>query len=129
MRPTGVRRRRERHRHRLARQHPVQREFRTPSAAHAATTAAEIVEQIPDQRIAWRSTSGAMTAGVVKFQPLSDAQSKVYLELEYDPQGCVENVGDAVGVVSQRVEGDLQRFKQYIEGRGSETGAWRGKIQ
>jgi uncharacterized membrane protein len=90
---------------------------------------AEIVEQIPDQRIAWRSTSGAMTAGVVKFQPLSDAQSKVYLELEYDPQGFVENVGDAVGVVSQRVEGDLQRFKQYIEGRGSETGAWRGKIQ
>ena len=90
---------------------------------------AEIVEQIPDQRIAWRSTSGAMTAGVVKFQPLSDAQPKVYLELEYDPHGFVENVGDAVGVVSQRVEGDLQRFKQYIEGRGSETGAWRGKIQ
>ena len=89
---------------------------------------AVIVEQIPDQRIAWRSTGGAMTAGVVTFQPLSDAKSKVNVQIEYDPQGFLENVGDAVGVVSQRVEGDLNRFKQYIESRGTETGAWRGSV-
>jgi uncharacterized membrane protein len=90
---------------------------------------AEITEQIPDQRIAWKSTAGAMTAGAVTFQPLSNAKSRVMLQLEYDPKGFVENVGDAVGVVSQRVEGDLERFKAYIETLGAETGGWRGTIQ
>ena len=69
-----------------------------------------------------------MTAGVVTFQALSDASSKVNVQVEYDPQGFVENVGDAVGIVSQRVEGDLNRFKEYIERRGRETGAWRGSV-
>lgn len=89
---------------------------------------AEITEQIPDQRIAWRSQSGAMTAGAVQFHPLADGKSTVMLHMEYDPKGVVENIGDAVGVVSQRVEGDLERFKQYIESRGLETGAWRGTV-
>jgi uncharacterized membrane protein len=90
---------------------------------------AEITEQIPDQRIAWTSRGGTMTAGVVTFQPLSDAKSKVVLHMEYDPKGVVENIGDAVGAVSQRIEGDLERFKQYIETRGQETGAWRGTVK
>lgn len=90
---------------------------------------AEITEQIPDQRIAWTSRGGTMTSGVVTFQPLSDAKSKVMLHMEYDPKGVVENIGDAVGAVSQRVEGDLERFKQYIETRGQETGAWRGTVK
>jgi uncharacterized membrane protein len=90
---------------------------------------AEITEQIPDQRIAWRSQTGALTAGAVQFQPIADGKSKVMLHMEYDPQGVIENVGDAVGVVSQRVEGDLQRFKEYIESRGRETGAWRGTVK
>jgi uncharacterized membrane protein len=90
---------------------------------------AEITEQIPDERIAWRSRDGAMNAGVVTFHRLSDSKSKVMLQMEYDPKGIVENVGDAVGVVSQRVLGDLERFKQYIESRGQETGAWRGTVK
>jgi uncharacterized membrane protein len=90
---------------------------------------AEITEQIPDQRIAWTSRGGTMTAGVVTFQPVSDAKSKVVLHMEYDPKGVVENIGDAVGAVSQRIEGDLERFKQYIESRGQETGAWRGTVK
>jgi uncharacterized membrane protein len=90
---------------------------------------AEITEQIPDNRIAWRSRDGAMNAGVVSFHRLSDSKSKVMLQMEYDPQGVVENVGDAVGVVSQRVLGDLERFKRYIESRGQETGAWRGTVK
>jgi uncharacterized membrane protein len=90
---------------------------------------AEITEQIPDERIAWTSRGGAINAGVVTFHRLSDSKSKVMLQMEYDPQGFVEQVGDAVGVVTQRVQGDLERFKQYIENRGQETGAWRGTVK
>jgi uncharacterized membrane protein len=88
---------------------------------------AEITEQTPDQRIAWTSRGGAPNGGVVTFHRLSDAKSKIMLQLEYDPQGFVENAGDALGVVSLRVKGDLERFKEFIEQRGRETGAWRGQ--
>ena len=89
---------------------------------------AEITEQTPDQRIAWTSRGGAINGGVVTFHRLSDARSKVMLQLEYAPQGVVESVGDALGVVSLRVQGDLERFKEFIEKRGRETGAWRGQV-
>jgi uncharacterized membrane protein len=88
----------------------------------------EITEQHPDERIAWRNTSGARNAGVVTFHRLADDRTRIMLQMEYDPQGLVENVGDAVGVVSSRVKGDLQRFKEFIETRGHETGGWRGDI-
>jgi len=90
---------------------------------------AVITEQIPDQRIAWKNTTGAKNAGVVTFHHISDKTTRVMLQLEYDPKGIIENVGDAIGVVSSRVKGDLERFKKYIEQRGSETGAWRGKVE
>jgi uncharacterized membrane protein len=90
---------------------------------------AEITEQIPDERIAWKSRQGANNAGVVTFHRLSDSKSKVMLQMEYDPEGFVENVGDTAGAVSQRVLGDLERFKQYIESRGQETGSWRGTVK
>jgi len=89
---------------------------------------AEIVEQVPDQRVAWRSTSGAPNSGVVTFESLGTATTRVNLQLEYTPQNAVESAGDAIGVLSRRVEGDLRRFKEYIESRGAETGAWRGEI-
>lgn len=89
---------------------------------------AEITEQIPDTRIAWRSRDGAQNAGVVTFHRLSDSTSKVMLQMEYDPDGIWENMGDVTGMVSQRVVGDLERFKRYIESRGQETGAWRGTV-
>jgi uncharacterized membrane protein len=90
---------------------------------------AEITEQLPDKRISWRNTSGSGNAGVVTFHRLSDAKSRIMLQLEYDPQGLVEKTGDALGVVSARVEGDLRRFKEFIEERPIETGAWRGEIK
>ena len=90
---------------------------------------AEITEQIPDQRIAWTSKGGAMNAGLVTFSPLSDAKSKLTLQMEYVPKGAVEKTGDAMGLVTSRVEGDLQRFKDFIESRGRETGAWRGTVK
>ena len=90
---------------------------------------AEITEQIPDQRIAWCSTGGAMNDGLVTFAPLSDATSKLTLQMEYVPNGPAEKTGDALGFVTRRVEGDLKRFKDFIETRGRETGAWRGTVR
>ena len=90
---------------------------------------AVITEQKPDMRVAWRSTSGATNAGVVTFHRLGENKTRVTLQLDYDPAGVVENVGDVLGFVSRRVEGDLERFKAFIEARGHETGAWRGEIK
>ncbi len=90
---------------------------------------AEIVQQEPDMSIAWRHRRGAVNSGVVSFLPLDGERCKVTLTLEYDPQGFVEKVGDALGFVSRRVEGDLERFKKFVEERGTETGAWRGEIK
>jgi uncharacterized membrane protein len=89
---------------------------------------AVITEQIPDQRIAWMSQGGAKNGGVITFFRVAENKSKLNLRLEYEPEGAVEKTGDAVGVVSGRVEGDLQRFKEFIESRGQETGAWRGTV-
>lgn len=89
---------------------------------------AVITEQIPDQRIAWVSQGSTKNSGMVTFSPVSENKSKLNLRLEYEPEGAVEKTGDTIGVVSGRVEGDLQRFKDFIESRGQETGAWRGKV-
>jgi len=70
-----------------------------------------------------------MNAGIVSIRPLSEAQSQIMLEMEYDAQGVVERAGDATGLVTQRVQGDLERFKTFIESRGRETGAWRGTVK
>lgn len=90
---------------------------------------AEITEQIPDQRIAWRSVEGSQNAGVVSFHKLNEGATRVMVQMDYDPEGVVENAGDMVGMLSHRVEGDLERFKDFLEARGSETGAWRGEIR
>jgi uncharacterized membrane protein len=90
---------------------------------------AVITEQHPDERIAWKSTDGAKNAGVVTFHRLSDQTSKIMLQMDYEPEGVVETVGDAIGAVSLRVEGDLTRFKEFIETRGRESGAWRGEVK
>lgn len=89
---------------------------------------AKIVEQEPDTRITWRSTTGAQNAGTVSFIPEGANSTRVTLRLEYEPEGFFENVGSALGFVDRRVEGDLERFKEFIETRGAETGAWRGEI-
>jgi uncharacterized membrane protein len=88
----------------------------------------EITEQIPDARIAWCTRSGERHAGVVTFHRINDNQTRVMLQMEYEPAGAVEKLGDMVGVFSRRVEQDLERFKEFIERRGAETGAWRGEI-
>ena len=90
---------------------------------------AEIAEQHADERVAWRSTSGAQNAGVVTFHRIDDETTRVSLQMDVDPEGIVENVGAALGVLDRRVKGDLERFKEYIESRGTESGAWRGDVE
>jgi uncharacterized membrane protein len=89
---------------------------------------AEITEQVPDQRIAWRAVEGPDQGGVVTFDAPDPNRTRILLELDYDPEGAIEQAGDKLGVVKRRVKGDLERFKEFIESRGVETGAWRGEV-
>jgi uncharacterized membrane protein len=90
---------------------------------------AEVTEQHPDERIAWNATSGAPNAGVVTFHHLSENTTRVTLQMDVEPEGPVESVGTALGFLQRQVKGDLERFKEFIEGRGGETGAWRGEVE
>lgn len=90
---------------------------------------AEITEQVPNRHIAWRSVTGAMNAGSVRFQPAGDGKTKVSLELVYEPRDVAEKVGDALGFLERQVSADLERFKKFIESRGVPTGAWPGEIR
>lgn len=103
--------------------------WRASIAGQEKTWNAEIVKQVPNQIIAWRSTSGSENAGTVSFQPLGADRTKVTLNLSYEPEGVAERVGDAVGIAAGSIEGDLRRFKEFIESRTVETGAWRGEIK
>jgi uncharacterized membrane protein len=90
---------------------------------------AKILEQEPDRRIAWESTDGKRTRGTVTFEAIAPERSRVRLHMSYDPDGPAEKVGSAIGLDSRRVRGDLERFRELIEGRGVATGAWRGEIE
>ena len=89
---------------------------------------AEITEQTPDQSISWRSTSGTPNGGSVTFRSLSRSRTRVTLEMYYEPQDGVEMIGDALGAVRLEARTNLKNFKEMIETRGQETGAWRGSI-
>jgi uncharacterized membrane protein len=88
----------------------------------------EITEQHPDERIAWTGFGGADNAGVITFHRIDDNTTRVMLQMEFQPEDAMEKAGDALGVVKARVKGDLERYKEFIESRGQETGAWRGEI-
>jgi carbon monoxide dehydrogenase subunit G len=88
---------------------------------------AEITEQHPDERIAWKSTGGDTGhAGVVTFHRLGDNDTRVTVQLAWQPQGLVEKAGSMLGMDSHQVKADTARFKTFIEQRGTETGQWRG---
>ena len=89
---------------------------------------AAILEQEPDRKVAWAATSGATNAGAVRFEAAGPSSTIVYLTLEYEPEGAVEQVGDKLGIVERQVTSDLERFKRLIEDEGYATGAWRGSI-
>jgi uncharacterized membrane protein len=87
-----------------------------------------IAEQHPDERVAWKSTDGTTHAGVVTFHKLNDNETRLMVQIEWQPEGVVEKAGAAVGVDDRRVKADLKRFKEFIESRGQETGAWREDV-
>ena len=89
---------------------------------------AQITEQNPDERVAWRTLEGPRQAGAVTFHRLGENETKVMLQMDFKPEGAVEKAGDVTGAVKSRIKGDLKRFKEFIESRGTETGAWRGSV-
>ncbi|MEU1788473.1 SRPBCC family protein [Streptomyces sparsogenes] len=89
----------------------------------------EIIDQLPDERVAWRTTSGDIQQrGLVTFQPLDESHTRVDVTMEFQPSGMSEKAADMMGVLDRRVKGDLRRFKEFIEHRGEEEGGWRGRI-
>jgi carbon monoxide dehydrogenase subunit G len=89
---------------------------------------ARILEQVPDRKVAWAATTGTTNGGSVYFEPLGPNRTGVRLVLEYDPEGFTEKVGDWLNIVSRQAQSDLEKFKEFIESRGAETGAWRGAV-
>ena len=89
---------------------------------------AEITDQTPETRVAWKSTTGAENAGAVLFKELGPDRTRVTLKMDADPEGVVETVGANLGFLERRVKGDLERYKEFIESQGTPTGAWRGEI-
>ncbi|MFI2508692.1 SRPBCC family protein [Streptomyces sp. NPDC018972] len=107
-----------RHNHWTTKIGGVRREFDT-----------EIVDQLPDERITWRTTSGdVQQKGTVRFQRVDDSHTRVELVMDVEPSGVAEKTADMLGTIDRRVKGDMRRFKDYIEQRGDESGAWRGRI-
>jgi uncharacterized membrane protein len=90
---------------------------------------AEITEQHPDHRVAWKALNQEGPNGVVTFHKLDDSRTKVMVQMEYEPEGVKESVGSILGLDSHRVKDDLESFKDFIESRGGETGAWRGEVE
>jgi uncharacterized membrane protein len=89
---------------------------------------ATVTEQHPDERVAWKSDSGPTHAGVITFHRLDEDTTRVTAQMDLDPEGFAEKVADKVGVLDRRVKSDMQRFKEFIEQRGYESGAWRGDV-
>ncbi len=89
---------------------------------------AEITEQVPDRLIAWRSVDGPDQGGVVSFAPTEGNGTRIALEIDYEPEGLAEKAGDKLGVVGHRIKADLKSFKEFIETRHLETGAWSGQV-
>jgi uncharacterized membrane protein len=89
---------------------------------------AEITEQLPDERVAWVATQGPKHAGVVTFHRLDETTTRVMLQLDIEPGDAIEKVGDWLGFTKRQAKADLGRFKDYIESRGHESGAWRGQV-
>jgi uncharacterized membrane protein len=89
---------------------------------------AEITEQKPEERVAWRNADGKDNAGVVTFHKLDEDKTRVMVQMDWAPEGVKEKLGSALNFDVRRVQADLARFKELIESRGDESGAWRGEV-
>ena len=95
---------------------------------HTAEWDAKILEQHPDKQISWISEDGKKTRGTVSFEPIGEGKTLIRLSMSYQAEGAIEQIGSAAGLDAKRVRGDLKRFKDLIESRGTESGEWRGEI-
>jgi ribosome-associated toxin RatA of RatAB toxin-antitoxin module len=111
----------------ITQQTPTRTHWRTTIGGVTREFDAEITEQHPDERVAWRSVDGPQQAGVVTFHRIDDETTRVHLQMEYEPESLTEKAGTALGVVGHRIQGDLDRFKEFVEHHG-DTGAWRGDV-
>lgn len=102
--------------------------WRAKILGHEVGWEAEITEQVPDQHISWRSTSGHPNKGTIYFTSVNTEITKMTLTIEYEAQGLLEKITDALGALSFRIAGDLHSFRKFIEQRGAATGGWRGII-
>ena len=91
--------------------------------------AAEIIRQEPDRKVEWRADDGHYNSGIVTFEPIDENRTRINVVMEHETEGLTETLGSALGSDSRRVKGDLERFKEFVEARGVETGAWRGEVQ
>ncbi|AOS63026.1 SRPBCC family protein [Actinoalloteichus hymeniacidonis] len=107
---------------------PTRTRWRTSIAGVVREFDAEITEQHPDERIAWRSVEGPTQSGVVTLHRLDASTTRVHLQMEFEPTGAVEKAGSGLGLVDHQVQSDLERFREFIEGRAQATGAWRGDV-
>jgi uncharacterized membrane protein len=89
---------------------------------------AEIVKQEPDRMIAWRSTGGTPTMGRVEFRPI-DEGTRISVQMEHETEGLKERMGSFFGADEGQVEDDLERFRELVEGRGTPTDEWRGRVE
>jgi uncharacterized membrane protein len=89
---------------------------------------AEITHQEPDKVVAWRALEGRENAGRVEFEPLGPDRTRIDVTMTWEPEGILEAAADKVGVSDRAVKVDLERFKDLVESRGVETGAWRGEV-
>jgi uncharacterized membrane protein len=90
---------------------------------------ARVTEQRPDERVAWRTLSGPPQAGVVTFHRMDEHTTRVHLQMELEPEGLAEKAGAVTGVIGHQLQGDLNRFKEFIESQGEQTGSWRGEVE
>jgi uncharacterized membrane protein len=97
-------------------------------AGRTAEWDAKILEQHRDRQISWISEDGKKTRGTVTFEPLGEQRTLIRLSMSYKPEGPAEQLGSAAGLDAARIRGDLERFKELIESRGAESGAWRGEV-
>ena len=105
-------------------------EWKVSVAGVERTFEANITEQHPDERVAWNSTGGEENhAGVVTFHKLSDNETRVTVQLDWEATGLAEKAGALLGVDDHVIKKDLQHFKEFIESKGAETGAWRGDVE
>ena len=103
-------------------------EWTATIAGQTRSWTARIVDQTPNVRIAWKALEGTENAGAVLFTALGPDRTQVDLTIDAEPEGPVETAGTALGFLDRRIAGDLDRFKEFIEGRGAPTGAWTGEI-